>query len=70
MTLIEQAIKRRNDEAWLKRPVFSLRDVSIEGIKEFRRLFLLYAPYRGKTSFDSGYYYCPYIPSFVVQCMI
>ena len=37
MTLIEQAIKRRNDEAWLKRPVFSLRDVSIEGIKEFRR---------------------------------
>lgn len=65
MTLIEQAIKRRNDEAWVKRPVFSLKDVSIEGIKEFRRLFSVLAPYRGKTSFEDGFYYCPYIPLYI-----
>lgn len=62
MNLIDQFRKRREAEAKRRIPVYSLTEVSIAGIKEFRKKYKIYAGYSGKTSFNDGVTYCPYIP--------
>ncbi len=63
MNLIDKFRKLRENEAKRIIPVYSLTEVSIAGIKEFRKKYKIYAGYRGRTLFDARVTYCPYIPT-------
>lgn len=60
--LIDKFRKRREEEASRRNSYYTLHEVSIEGIKDFRERYKSYVGYKGRSSYDAGFFYCPHIP--------